>query len=308
MKYEYIDIHCHPNLGELKNGQDEVIANMRKRGVAGIVVGVDLESSREAVRLAVEHEHLWATVGLHPNYTQGEKLDISSFSGLLKQPKVVGMGECGIDYFRGQQANERAHTLAIPPQPKEAGSAYFRQSTTQVGEEAEEGWKEKQWEVFKQQVELAIKHDKPLMIHCRPSKGTMDAYEDVASYLETIMGDVRRPPLLWGNMHFFVGNVEMAKRFWALGFTTSFTGVLTFTHDYDNVVREAPLDMILTETDAPYAAPVPHRGEVNQPAYVRYVAEKIAELKGEPLERVQEAVLKNAKRVFGLSFEPNIAE
>lgn len=101
-------------------------------------------------------------------------------------------------------------------------------------------------------------------------------------------------------MHFFVGDLETAKRFWALGFTTSFTGVLTFTHDYDQVVREAPLDMILTETDAPYAAPAPHRGKVNQPVYVRHVVEAIARIRGESEAAVREAALANAKRLFGV--------
>lgn len=281
--YRYIDVHCHPNLGALKKDQEAVIARMREEGVLGIVVGVDLESSREAVRLAQKYEHLFATVGLHPNYTQKENLDISRFSEMLREEKVVGVGECGIDYFR--------------------------QSTTKQGEESGDGWKEKQWEVFKQHVELALKHDKPLMIHCRPSKGSMDAYEDVAGYLESLGQslDIDQKEGLRGNMHFFVGNVEVARRFWALGFTTSFTGVLTFTHDYDEVVRSAPLDMLLTETDAPYATPVPHRGEVNQPVYVRHVAEAIARIKGIPIEEVEAATLANAGRLFGPVMKPRIA-
>lgn len=286
MAYQYIDVHCHPNLEGLRENQGEVVGKMAEEGVLGIVVGTNLESSREAVALAEKHDHLYATVGLHPNYTQKEKLDISSFSELLKHEKVVGVGECGIDYFR--------------------------QSTTQAGEESGEGWKEKQWEVFKQQVELATQHDKPLMIHCRPSKGSMDAYEELATYLESLV----QPPevaqegggrKVKGNMHFFVGNVEVARRFWNLGFTTSFTGVLTFTKDYDEVVREAPLDMILSETDAPWAAPVPHRGETNHPTYVRHVVEAIARIRDESPEVIQKALLLNAKRVFGVPVEPSIA-
>jgi len=280
-----------------------------------------LESSREAVALAQKHDHLWATVGLHPNYTQKEDFNTTIYGSILREPKVVGVGECGLDYFR--------------------------QSTTQAGDEAKAGWKEKQWEVFKQHVALAVEHDKPLMIHCRPSKGSMDAYEEVADYFESLMGDVRRHPLrgmpqhqerfphaehaptsgvesallpnaqsdirshsrqsrslVRGNMHFFVGNVKIAKRFWRLGFTTSFTGVLTFTHDYDEVVREAPLDMILTETDAPYAAPTPHRGKRNEPVYVQYVAKAISALRGESEYSIQCAVLHNAHRMFGVGIKP----
>ena len=183
---------------------------------------------------------------------------------------------------------------------------YFRQSTSAPGDTHQDGWKEKQWEVFKQHVELALEHDKPLMIHCRPSKGSMDAYEEVATYLESFgqcpdidqKGGGRH---VKGNMHFFVGNVEVARRFWSLGFTTSFTGVLTFTKDYDEVVREAPADMILSETDAPWAAPVPHRGETNHPTYVRYVAEAIARIREEPVEEVQKTLFANAKRIFVIS-------
>lgn len=279
MTPKYVDVHCHPNLAGLKENQDQVIQKMAEEGVVGIVVGTTLQSSREAVALAEKHAHLYATVGLHPNYTQQEEFDRGAFSELLKHKKVVGVGECGIDYFR--------------------------QSTTKQGEESGDGWKEKQWDVFKHHVALALEHDKPLMVHCRPSKGSMDAYEELADYLESTVrslgfaqegeqGRVR------GNMHFFVGNLEVARRFWNLGFTTSFTGVLTFTHDYDEVVRDAPLDMILTETDAPYAAPVPHRGEVNQPVYVRHVLDAIAHLKGISGDEAGRAVYATARRLFGV--------
>lgn len=287
MTPKYVDAHCHPNLPGLKENQDEVIQRMAEEGVVGIVVGTTLQTSHEAVKLAEQHEHLYATVGLHPNYTQKESFDANAFSELLTHKKVVGVGECGVDYFR--------------------------QSTTKQGEESGDGWKEKQWEVFKQHVGLALEHNKPLMVHCRPSKDSMDAYEELASYLESRM---RPPEVAWGvqhpgveqgggrgirgNMHFFVGDLAVAKRFWALGFTTSFTGVLTFTHDYDEVVREAPLDMILTETDAPYAAPVPHRGEVNQPVYVRHVLDAIAHLKGISGDEAGRVVYATARRLFGV--------
>ncbi len=313
---KYVDVHCHPNLAGLKENQDEVIATMAEEGVLGVVVGTNLESSREAVALAHKHEHLFATVGLHPNYTQKEEFDRRAFAELLEQPKVVGVGECGIDYFR--------------------------QSTTTAGEVGGEGWKEKQWEVFRQHADLALEHDKPLMVHCRPSKGSMDAYEEVADYLEfmphqnvqhssveqgrgtqevvqypdSAQADIARGrkgververAVPRGNMHFFVGSLDVARRFWSLGFTTSFTGVLTFTKEYDEVVREAPLDMLLTETDAPWAAPVPHRGEVNQPVYVRHVLDAVARIKGISPDEASRAILQNAERVFGISLGARVA-
>jgi TatD DNase family protein len=143
-----------------------------------------------------------------------------------------------------------------------------------------------------------VKYDKPLMIHCRPSKGAVDAYEEMADFLAPRVRSYGEK--LRGNMHFFVGNPAVARRFYEMGFTTSFTGVLTFTHDYDEVVRLAPLDMIMTETDAPFAAPQPFRGRRNEPAYVTYVVEAIARIRGADPEAVREAVLANAKRVFGV--------
>lgn len=276
MKYRFVDTHCHPNLGDLKKEQGVVIERMRQENVAGIVVGVDLESSEKAIKLSKEHEHLYACVGLHPNYTLKESFNEEAFDALVQSEYVVGVGECGIDYFR--------------------------QSTTSADDEVEKGWKERQWEVFEKHISLAVTYDKPLMIHCRPSKGTVDAYEEVASYLESLKSEAK--DRLRGNMHFFVGNLAVARRFWALGFTTSFTGVLTFTDDYNEIVREAPLDMLLSETDAPYAAPVPFRGSTNYPTYVRFVAEAIARLRSEPEEEVIQALYRNAQRVFNLAVKP----
>ena len=110
MKFDYIDIHCHPNLGALRVEQDQVIADMKEKGIGGVVVGVDLESSKEAVALAEKHEHLWATVGLHPNDTPNEYFDISKYEELVQRPKVVALGECGIDYYRLQGMLFRSHS------------------------------------------------------------------------------------------------------------------------------------------------------------------------------------------------------
>ncbi len=265
MKPKYVDIHCHPYMGALLEQQDAVIARMKEDGVIGMVVGVDEATSQQAVALAEKYDHLYATIGLHPTDVPAENFDISKFSALVTSPKVVAIGECGIDFFR---------------------------ITGDV--EAE---KKRQWQTFEVQVAFALKHDKPLMIHCRPSKGSMDAYLEMLDYLEP---RVKENHSLRGNLHFFVGNLDVAKRFWAIGFTTSFTGVLTFTHDYDEVVKAAPLDMILTETDAPFAAPSPYRGQTNYPSYVRYVVEAIARIREESEDKIAEAVMANARHLFGI--------
>lgn len=263
MDYKYVDIHCHPNLGELKGDQDEVITHMKESQVAGIVVGVDLESSREAVELAERYDHLWATVGVHPNHAFDEDFNESEFEKLVTHPKVVGIGECGLDYFRPEGDMELI--------------------------------KKKQLEELEKQVQFAEKHNKALMVHCRPSKNSMDAYNDFFDFIEPYAARELR-----GNMHFFVGNLETAKRFWGIGFTTSFTGVLTFTSDYDEVVREAPPEMILAETDAPYAAPIPHRGKRNEPAFVPLVVTAIARIREENEADIAQIIRENTHRVFGI--------
>jgi TatD DNase family protein len=148
--------------------------------------------------------------------------------------------------------------------------------------------KEVQKKVFRQQIEFAIKHNKALMIHTR------DSYADTYEILNQYKGKVR------GNLHFFVGNLDWANKFIELGFTVSFTGVITFARDYDVVVKSVPLDKIHAETDAPFVAPVPYRGKRNEPSYVIEVVKKIAELRGEEFETVRLQLLENAKRVFGV--------
>ncbi len=260
MDFKYIDVHSHVSFDAYDSDRGVVVARMQQDGVATIAVGVDYASSKAAVDFAEVHEGVWATIGLHPNDTPAENFDLAKFSTLAANPKVVAVGECGLDYFRIEG---------------------------DVGKE-----KERQKKEFLLQQTFALEHNLPLMLHVRPSKGTMDAYEDLLMILDSRAR---------GNVHFFVGSLEVAQQFWARGFSTSFTGVITFTHDYDEVVRHAPIEMILTETDAPYVAPVPHRGQRNEPAHVRLVVEQIAKIKGLPPEQVSTAVLENAARVFGLN-------
>ncbi len=156
----------------------------------------------------------------------------------------------------------------------------------------EEGTAEKQKEVFIQHVELANKLGKPLMLHIRSGSGR-SAYRDAAEI-------IRVHAKVKGDVHFFAGTWEEAQLFLELGFTLSFTGVLTFTHDYDEVVRTAPLGMILAETDCPFVTPAPHRGKRNEPVHVREVYKAIARIRGEDEEIVRLALRENARRVFGI--------
>ncbi len=258
----YFDAHCHIQFPQYDADRGALIARMRDEEVGGLVVGVDYESSRKAVELAQAYEHLYASIGLHPNDVEGEAYDTERFTELAMHPKVVAIGECGLDFFR----------------PADAEAA-----------------KEKQREVFQQHIDLAVAVGKPLMIHARPSKGSMDAYEDALAMLEDAK---REHPELTGDFHFFVGNVPTAQYIFDLGFTVSYTAVLTFARDYDEVVRTAPLFALIAETDAPFVAPKSRRGERNDPLAVRDVTEAIAGIRGEDAEAVREALLANAKRLF----------
>lgn len=238
---------------------------MSAASVGAIIVGTDSDMSEQAIALANEYDFLWATVGIHPTDNQREQFDEAKYLALASHEKVVAIGECGLDYYWP------AHDGWV------------------AGEEQE---KTRQKELFSQHIALAERLHKPLMIHGRPTKGSMDAYED--------MLDVLTSHAVSGNVHFFVGNTDIAKRFLDSGFTLSFTGVLTFTHDYDDIARSVPLNRVLVETDAPYVAPVPHRGTRNSPLYVRYTYEALARIKGISTAECVAQVIQNADTLFQL--------
>lgn len=262
----YIDIHSHLNLPEFRDDRDEIIARLRAQEIATIVVGVDKETSQSAADLALRHDTVFACIGQHPTDNRDEVFNADVYRNLARGGNVVAIGECGLDYFRIKN-NEL-------------------------------GIKEKQKELFKQQIELAIECDLPLMLHCRPAKGTMDAYEDALLILNSYF--LNHASRLRGNVHFFVGDISIADRFLALGFTMSFTGVITFALDYDAVIRHLPISAILSETDAPFAAPIPHRGKRSEPEHVMLVVARIAEIRQEDPESVRLALAQNAERLFDL--------
>lgn len=270
MQYQFFDIHAHVHGAEYDASRGELIAQCAKEGIGIITVGTDYEESKAAVACALQYENVWATVGIHP-VDKIESFDHERLKVIAQNKKVVAIGECGLDYYW----------------PAHDG--------WKTGEEFE---KARQKELFEKQIELAIELDLPLMIHGRPTKKSMDAYEDILSVIKKyreIHGEKVR-----GNVHFFAGTLPVAERFWALGFTTSFTGVITFTHDYDEVIKAAPVTMIMAETDSPYATPVPHRGTPNTPLFVPLIYQKIAELKNILIEEVQSQLEENRKRVFGV--------
>lgn len=255
----YFDAHCHVQFPAYDEDRDAVLARMREAGVGGLIVGTDKARSAAAVALS-DGVALFAAVGLHPNHVAQEWFEPAEYERMAKDPKVKAIGECGLDFFRPEDAEQA---------------------------------KPEQLRVFDDHLKVARAAGKPLMVHARPSKGTDDAYEEALSMLSAYPG-VR------ANFHFFVGSPGMARRIAEAGHSCSFTAVITFSRDYDEVLRALPLAAILSETDAPYVAPAPNRGKRNEPTAVVEVAKAIARIRGEDEEAVREALLTNARRVFGL--------
>lgn len=286
MTPKYIDIHNHVNFSAFDADRDEVMKRAKENNTIVINVGTQIDTSRKAMEMTRKYENTYAIIGLHPIHTgasyhdtkelgeggaeftsRGEIFNKEAYAELLKSKKVVGIGECGLDYYRCDE-----ESIA------------------------------KQKQAFIAQIELANEFNKPLMLHIRnnPEDKSRNAYADVLDILKQfspIPGIGERPR---GDVHFFAGNLEDAKNFLDFGFTLSFTGVITFTKDYDEVIKNTPLDMIMTETDSPYVTPAPYRGKRNEPSYVAEVVKKIAEIKNLPEEKVAEAIMANAKRVFGI--------
>jgi TatD DNase family protein len=255
------DSHCHPQMAQYDKDREEVIKRALKEGVFMICVGTDLETSKKAIELAQKTEGMWVSVGLHPNDNLNEKFEPDLYEELLKMPKVVAMGEIGLDYYR----------------------------TTDLKDQ------QIQKERFEEQLRLAEKLKLPVILHSRDAgKGsTGKVHEDMISVLKNNFSGV-------GVAHSFTGSIEDAKKYIELGFYLGFNGILTFARQYDEIVREIPLDRILLETDAPFLAPEPHRGKRNEPAYVVEVAKKLAELKNEPLKKIIEQTTKNCHNLFGV--------
>ena len=263
-KYLYFDTHAHLGMEDYDEDREELILKLQSEKIGVINIGVDKKSSFEAVALANQYENVFATIGYHPKDAEGEFKE-EDFEELVKNSKVVGIGECGLDYFRikGDFKIESLKTN-LP-----AG---------------------RQVELFKKQIDFAVKHDLPVIIHCR------DAHKEIIEILELKkqeFGDSLR-----GVIHFFSGGVEEAQKYLDLGFYFSFGGVITFTDAYDEVIEFIPIERILPETDAPFVAPVPYRGKRNEPIFVKEVYKKMAELKNEDLAKIKEILMENIESLF----------
>lgn len=281
MNIKYIDTHAHLNLSAFKEDVDAVALLCKKEGVAVINVGTKETTSAKAVELSRQYGHLYSIIGLHPIQTvpgmhdeveigeggepfksKGEVFNKDFYRELTKNAKVVGIGECGFDYW---------HT---------ASDSYAVQE-----------------EAFIAQIELANELNLPLMIHTRgpkPGKESPTGRSVYADVYDTLKQYAKVP----FNVHFYAGTFAEAEKFFELGGTISFTGVITFAKDYEEVVRNAPLELIHGETDCPYVAPIPHRGKRCEPWMVQEVYKKIAEIKEMDEDVVREQLVKNAIRHY----------
>ena len=264
-----IDTHAHLDFKEFNEDRDEVIKRAHETGVKKIInVGCSPEHSQGAVDLAQNYDQIYAAVGVHPhdaNKINDEILD--DLKKLAQNKKTVAIGEIGLDYYRKNA--DLTLTARIHADPKELQKSSFIK-----------------------QLNLAKELKLPVIIHCR------DAYEDMLEIVNSFSGGKS----IRGVTHCFSGNREFAKAFLDLGLYLSFTGAITYTKNPEaeifKVIKEVPLDKIMIETDSPYLAPVPHRGERNEPAYVKFVAEKIAEVKGMTFKDVEKVTSENAEKLF----------
>jgi TatD DNase family protein len=265
MEIKYFDVHSHLNLSQFDEDREEVIQKLKDKNIYTITVGADYKSSLLAVELADKHENLYAAVGLHPSDVFIEEFNYEKILDLAQNKKVVAIGECGLDYFRDNS----------------------------------EEFKRKQKEIFELHIKIAIKTNKTLMIHARPTKGSMDAYEDVLMILENYKKDY---PEIRANFHFFAGNLDIANKIINLGFTISFDGPITFSTDYDELIKNVPIEYIMVETDSPFAAPLPYRGKRCEPWMVEEIVRQISKIKNIDFEDLNNILINNSKNTFGIDF------
>ena len=250
----FIDSHCHINFPELADKMDEVLATMRANQVStALCVSVELPKLPEILALAEQHDNIYASVGVHPDYELMDEPTQAELVRLAHHPKVVAIGETGLDYFRLTGDLEWQRTR------------------------------------FRTHIRAAVECGKPLIIHTRSaSADTLRLMKEEGA------------ERAGGVMHCFTESMEVALAAIEMNFYISFSGIVTFKKalELKEVAKHIPLEHMLIETDSPYLAPVPFRGKLNQPGYVKHVAEEIAKLRGISVEEVGEATSANFRQLF----------
>ncbi|MDD5710780.1 MAG: TatD family hydrolase [Candidatus Colwellbacteria bacterium] len=274
-----IDAHTHAHFAAYGKESESVIERALGEDIWVVNVGTQRDTSQTAVVLANKYdEGVYAAVGLHPIHTDKSFHDAKELGDGGNTAGFTSRGE-EFDYEYYKKLGQDKKVVAIG----ECGLDYFRLA---------EGTKGKQKLAFEQQIMLSGDLNVPLMIHCR------DGFDDLISIIKNNRGSLKND--YPGINHFFAGTKEHARELLDLGFYFTFGGVITFTRDYDDLIRYIGLERIMVETDAPYVAPEPYRGKRNEPAYVKYVAEKMAEILGLGSDEVARKTTENARRVLGI--------
>lgn len=251
-----VDSHCHLNFSELASNLPEIFANMERNNVGyALCVSVNLPGFPQILELAERYPNVYASVGVHPDHEEEQAPSAEELAELAKHPRVIAIGETGLDYFRLK------------------------------------GDLEWQRERFRNHIRAARLCGKPLIIHTR---------EAAADTLRIMQEE--NAATVGGVMHCFTESLEVAEQAISMNFLISFSGIVTFKNaiQVKEVAKKIPLDKVLVETDSPYLAPVPYRGKLNQPAYVKHVAEEIARLRQISVETLAEATTQNFVRLFKL--------
>jgi len=275
----YIDTHAHLNFAAYKDDADKVIKRTLAEGVSIINVGSQYSTSVRAVEMAEKYpEKVFAAVGLHPLHLQKRNFNYKD-SDELEETEIKTNGE-EFDYQKYLELAKNKKVMAVG----EMGLDYHH---FEEGDNIEE-LKKKQKEVFSQGIKVANEIKKPIIIHC------WDAYGDLYEILKN------NPVGKKGIIHSFVGGYKTARKFTELGYKIGLNGVITYSDSFNRLIKELDLKDIVLETDCPYLASVPHKGERNEPLYVKLVAEKIAEIKDIDIEKVAQTTTKNAREVFNV--------
>jgi len=263
----FVDSHAHLDGKQFDSDREQVIARAREVGVIAMVAIGNGDGPPEldaGIRLAEKHPFMYATIGIHPHEARlASDHSFAEMERLAKHPKVIAWGEIGLDYFYDHSPRDT------------------------------------QQQVFVRQMELAAAAKLPIVIHCRPSDNSENAWDDCLRLID----EQWAAKGIGGVLHCFTGNWPQAKRALDMGFMISFAGNVTFpkAQQIRDAALEVPLERMFIETDCPYLAPIPYRGKRNEPAYVKETARKIGELRGLSMEEVGERTARNFYKFFKIS-------
>jgi TatD DNase family protein len=285
--FSLIDSHAHLHFPAFDTDIQDVLTRTHEANIGLITVGTKFATSQSGIAFAEVNENVWCTIGLHPGHVHNHNFvdeneethsvpapeasfDEEKYGALVGHPKVVAIGEFGLDYSRVPEGMDI------------------------------EVFKDEQREVARAQLRFATKHGKPVVIHCRggATADVTGAHDDMRTLIAEEIG--RGGLEKRGVIHCFTGTAEDARKYAELGFLISVTGIVTFGKSVAAAVKEIPLEQMMIETDCPYLAPVPHRGKRNEPANVALVARAIADAKGIAYSEVAKVTTENAMRLFGL--------